>query len=166
MAESYIGEIRMVGFNFAIEGWAICDGSLLPISEYSALFNLIGTTYGGDGVNTFGIPDMRGRIPIHQGNGYVQGQTGGTETVTLNKNQIPAHTHTLNASSGTGTQSSPASGVWAASSLEQFSPAAGSTPMSVYALSSMGGSQPHNNLPPFLCVNFIISLFGVYPSQN
>ncbi len=170
MSTPYIGEIRVVGFNFAPINWAPCDGRLLPISEYDALFNLLGTTYGGDGVNTFALPNLQGRIPLHQGSlggiPYIIGEFAGTETVTLTTNQIPAHAHTLNAQSGAGSQSSPSGGVWASSSLDQYSAASPTTQMSPTSLQNSGGSQPHENMPPFLCVNFVISLFGVYPSQN
>jgi microcystin-dependent protein len=166
MAESYIGEVRMAGFNFAPQGWAFCDGSLLSIAEFSVLFNLIGTTYGGNGTTTFALPDLRGRIAFHQGNGYVIGESAGSETVTLTTSQIPAHSHPFNAQSGAGTQPSPSGGVWAKSSLDQFSTGSPSGEMAATSLQSSGGSQPHDNLPPFLVVNYIISLFGVYPSQN
>jgi microcystin-dependent protein len=161
--------ITMFGGNFAPAGWMFCQGQLLPISEYETLYNLIGTTFGGDGQNTFGLPDLRGRIPVHQGGSFVLGQIGGTETVTLTLNQIPVHTHTQlaqNASSST-TSTSPTNNV----------PSAGpswfttNAPVSADALanpaaSTVGGSQPHDNMPPYLVVSFIISLFGVYPSQN
>ena len=170
MGQPFIGEIRMAGFNFAPVGWQFCDGQLLAITEYEALFNLIGTTYGGDGMLTFGLPNLQGRIPIHQGNGgggeYVMGQAAGAETVTLSVNQIPAHNHTLNAQSGAGTQPSPSNGVWAASSLNQFSGSAGTGQMAASSIASAGGGQPHDNMPPFLVVNFIIALFGIFPSQG
>jgi len=166
MSEPYVGEIRMVGFNFAPAGWAFCDGSLVPISENETLFNLIGTTYGGDGQTTFGLPNLLGRIPVHQGNGYVIGSPGGTETVTLDLNQIPVHTHALNANTAAGNKPSPVGGVWASSSLEQFGTGAPSTSMSATALKQAGGDLPHSNLSTFQAINFVISLFGVYPSQN
>lgn len=166
MSQPYIGEIRMAGFNFAPAGWAFCNGQLLPIADYSALFNLIGTTYGGDGENTFGLPNLQCRIPFHQGNGFVLAQISGTENVTLTTNQIPAHTHSLAANSSGGTQPGPGGGLWAASSLDQFSTEAPSHSMAATAIASTGGSQPHDNMPPFLAVNFIISLFGIYPSQS
>ena len=165
MSQPYVGEIRMVGFNFAPAGWALCDGQLLPISGYETLFNLIGTTYGGDGQTTFGLPDLQSRIPFHQGNGMVLGENGGSETVTLTMNEIPAHSHLLEGQSGAGSQSSPAGGVWAASSLDQFSTGAPTTSMAAL-LQQSGGGQPHDNMPPFLVVNFVISLFGIFPSQN
>jgi microcystin-dependent protein len=172
MSQPYVGEIRMVGFNFAPEGWAFCNGQVLPISQNEALFSLIGTTYGGDGVSNFNLPNLQGRIPFHQGSKagstMVIGQISGTENVTLTTAQIPAHTHALVAAQGanSGTQPSPAGGLWAGSTLGQFSTETPADSMAPGALQSTGGSQPHDNLPPFLVVNFIISLYGVYPSQN
>ena len=166
MSQPYIGEIRMVGFNFVPVGWAFCDGSLLSISEYDVLFNLIGTTYGGDGTTNFALPDLRGRIPVHVGTGYVLAQKAGTETVTLNLSEIPGHTHALNVQTAAGNKPSPAGGVWAASSLEQFTSVTPSTSMASSALTQAGGDQPHSNLSTYQAVNFVIALFGVYPVQN
>lgn len=166
MAQPYVGEIRMFAGNFAPAGWMFCEGILLPISEYETLFQLIGTTYGGDGQSTFGLPDLRGRIPVHQGNGFVLAETGGVENTTLTVSQIPAHTHTLLAQSKPGKFSSPANAVPAASALRQFSANVPQTAMAATAISSIGGSQPHNNFMPYLCVNFIISLFGIFPSPT
>lgn len=170
MATPYIGEIRIAGFNFAPQGWALCNGQTLPISQYDALFNLIGTTYGGDGVNTFALPNLQSRIPFHQGTGagnsMVLGQISGTESVTLITSQIPSHTHALNANSAAGSQPSPGNGVWAASNLDQFSTEAATHALDPSAILPTGGNQPHDNIPPFLVVNFIIALFGVYPSQG
>jgi microcystin-dependent protein len=171
MSEAYIGEIRMFAGNFAPLGWAFCDGSLQSIAENSTLFNLIGTTYGGDGINTFALPDLRSRVPIHLGNNgantYVIGQSGGVEQVTLTVGQLPAHNHApALASTATTGSSSPAGGVWAnGPGIKQYS---GSAPTGTMApgTNAMGGSQPHDNMLPFLAVNYIISLFGVYPSQN
>ncbi len=165
MSSPFIGEIRMFGGNFAPVGWAFCDGSLIPIAENDALFNLIGTTYGGDGVNTFGLPDLRSRIPYHVGPGFTLAQTGGAETVTLTNNQIPSHAHVPQAKSTQGGQSSPANNVWALSGSNQFTSTAPSLAMDPAALGLSGGSQPHDNMTPFLAVNFILSLFGIFPSQ-
>jgi len=156
----------MVGFNFAPVDWMFCNGQLLPISEYSTLYNLIGTTYGGDGQSTFGLPNLQGRIPFHQGSSLVLGQPSGTETVTLTTGQLPIHTHSLAASSAGGTQASPAGGLWAQSILEEFSTEANSHTMDPSTIVATGGSQPHDNMPPFLVINFVISLFGIFPSQN
>jgi len=170
MGTPYIGEIRMVGFNFAPIDWALCNGQLLPISQNDALFNLIGTTYGGDGQNTFALPNLQSRIPFHMGsnagNTLILGELAGTETVTLTTNQLPIHTHSLAASSAGGTQASPAGGLWAQSILEQFSTEAKSHTMDPSTIAATGGGQPHDNMPPFLVVNFIIALYGIYPSQN
>lgn len=157
----------MFGGNFAPAGWMFCEGQLLPISENETLFQLIGTTYGGDGQDTFALPDLRGRIPIHQGNGFVLAETGGVEEVTLTVSQIPAHSHGLTATNTPGTQSSPA-GNRLAQSLNVV-PYINEAPEGTFratAVGSVGGSQPHTNLQPYLCVNFIISLFGIFPSPS
>jgi len=171
MSQPYVGEIRMFGGNFAPAGWMFCEGQLLPISEYDTLFNLIGTTYGGDGQSTFALPDLRGRLPIHMGQGgglssRTIGENGGVETVTLTTNQIPSHSHVALGQSATGNQSSPSGNVWAASSLNQFSSSAANVTMSPASVGNNGGSQPHDNFMPYLCVSFIISLFGVFPSAT
>jgi microcystin-dependent protein len=162
----YIGEIRMFAGNFAPAGWAFCDGQLLAISTNSALFQLIGTFYGGDGQATFALPNLQSRFPVHQGTGFAIGQTGGTETVTLTAQQMPAHSHVPEAYNGQGTASSPSSNVWAESALNNYSATAPSASMDPAALGTAGGSQPHDNMPPYLVINFIIALFGVYPTQN
>jgi len=175
MAQPYVGEIRMFAGNFAPAGWMLCDGQLLPISEYDTLFIVLGTTYGGDGQETFALPDLRGRLPIHMGTAssgttYQIGESGGVETVTLTTQQIPIHTHAHLCSSGGGTTSSdPANSVASTTDLSQYSTAGSDgTQMGTPAMSSdaTGGSQPHENLAPFLCVNFIISLFGLFPSPT
>jgi len=168
MSSPFIGEIRMFGGNFAPAGWAFCNGALMPISENDALFNLIGTTYGGDGQSTFALPNLQSRIPIHAGPGFVLAQTGGTETVTLITNQIPAHSHAAQANSAPGTQTGPGNGLWASTSpsLNQYSTNAPTLNMDPAAIGQAGGSQPHDNMAPFLAVNFILSLFGIFPSQT
>ncbi|HWX55385.1 MAG TPA: tail fiber protein [Verrucomicrobiae bacterium] len=167
MSSPFIGEIRMFAGNFAINGWAFCDGALTPISQNDALFNLIGTTYGGDGQTTFALPNLQSRVPVHVGPGFALGQTGGVETVTLTTSQIPSHSHLPQAFSNAGTQTSPANNVWANSSLGQFDNTnPPDSTMDPAAMGSTGGSQPHDNMVPFLVVNFIISLFGIFPSQN
>jgi microcystin-dependent protein len=154
--------------NFAPSGWAICDGSILPIAENDVLFNLIGITYGGDGQSTFALPDLRGRAPIHQGNGFVIGQAGGVEAVTLTINQLPVHNHVPQAAIGaTGNPAnSPAGNVWSGWTGGQFTTQAPAVNMNAAAINTDGGSQPHDNMVPFLAINFIISLFGVFPSQG
>ncbi len=170
MGSPYIGEIRMFGGNFAPAGWAFCDGSLLAISEYDALFSLIGTTYGGDGQNTFALPDLRSRVPLHMGSAsgsvYVLGQNGGEEQVTLVVSQLPAHSHATVAYSGSGSQTSPQGNVWAQSANLPYSANQPASPMDPAAVGPDGGNQPHDNMVPFVGINFIISLFGVYPSVN
>lgn len=166
MSSPFIGEIRMFGGNFAPVGWAFCNGALIPISENDALFNLIGTTYGGDGQSTFALPNLQSRVPVHVGPGFALGQSGGVETVTLTTSQIPSHSHTPLANTA-GTQASPAVNFWANSSLGQFdntNPA--DSTAAPQAISTAGGSQPHDNMIPFLAVNFILSLFGIFPSQT
>lgn len=170
MSEPYVGEIRMVGFNFAPLDWALCDGQLLAISQNETLFELIGTTYGGDGQTTYALPNLQSRIPFHMGsNGQttlVLGQIAGSETVTLVTSEIPAHGHPLAANSENGTQPTPAGGVWAASPLGQFSTETSSNTMDPSTMTATGGGQPHDNMPPYQVVNFIISLYGIYPSQS
>jgi len=172
MSNPYVGEIRIFAGNFAPVGWAFCDGSIVPISENETLFNLIGTTYGGDGQSTFALPDLRGRVPIHQGFGggasYVIGELSGVETVTLTTNQIPGHSHVPQAAIGaTGNPAnSPANNVWSGWTGGQFTTQAPGVSMSAAAVGSAGGSQLHDNMPSFLAINFIISLFGIYPSQT
>ena len=170
MSTPFIGEIRMFGGNFAPVGWAFCNGQLMSISQNDALFSLIGTTYGGDGQQTFGLPDLQGRIPVNQGTGFSLGQTGGTETVTLTTQQIPSHTHPPQCKSTGGELGSPQNAVWAASTANQtiYSDAAPtpSLTMNSTTMANDGGNQPHDNMMPFLAVSFIIALEGIYPSQN
>lgn len=167
MAQPYVGEIRMFAGNFAPAGWQFCEGQLLPISENETLFQLIGTTYGGDGQSTFAMPDLRGRIPIHQGNGFILAETGGAEEITLTTQQIPAHTHPLLASTTAGSQITPGGNVPAASfNVTPYINDSTNAAMSAQAVTSLGGSQPHTNFQPYLCVNFIISLFGIFPSPT
>ncbi|MDR7316994.1 tail fiber protein [Brevibacillus nitrificans] len=171
MGQPYVGEIRMFGGNFAPVGWEFCNGQLLSISENGTLYQLIGTTYGGDGVNTFALPDLRGRIPLHMGQlsggaDYVQGTMGGVETVTLTVNQIPSHTHIPIAESGAGADT-PVGNTWAKQPQSGYSSSTTSlVNMNVNAIAPAGGSQPHENMMPSLTINFIISLYGTYPSQN
>jgi len=168
MSQPYVGEIRMFAGNFAPAGWMFCEGQLLPISEYETMFNLIGTTYGGDGQSTFALPDLRGRLPLHQGNGFTLAEPGGVEEVTLTVSQMPAHTHPLIATSTAAASSSISGNVLAQTSQFDIylqNPAS-LAPMAAQSISFDGGSQPHDNFQPYLCVDFIISLFGVFPSQT
>jgi microcystin-dependent protein len=172
MSEPYIGEIRMFGGNFAPAGWAFCNGQLMPISENDALFTLLGTMYGGDGQETFGLPDLQGRIPLHFGQGpgisqnYQMGEKAGVESVTLTVNQLPSHNHALIASSDPANATGPGGNVLAnpVNTFPYF-PAAGGLQLNAQTLAPQGGSQPHDNMMPFLVVSFIISLFGIFPHQ-
>lgn len=169
MAQPYVGEIRMFAGNFAPAGWMFCEGQLLPISENETLFQLIGTTYGGDGQETFSLPDLRGRIPIHQGNGFILAETGGVEEVTLTVQQIPNHNHTLLGTGGLATTNDVANNVPANSTGATVFPYGTDVPtttLSPQSLVPSGGSQPHTNFQPYLCIDFIISLFGIFPSQT
>jgi microcystin-dependent protein len=173
MGVPYVGEIRMFAGNFPPNGWAFCWGQLMAISENDTLYNLIGTTYGGDGQTTFGLPDLRGRVPIHQGQGpgitqnYSIGELGGVEEVTLTQQQLPNHTHTLVASSDPGNATTPTGNVLA-NPLNTFPyfPSTASLQLNAQSLTPAGGSQPHTNMMPFLAISFIISLFGIYPSPT
>ncbi len=171
MSEPYIGEIRMFGGNYAPQGWAFCNGQLIPISENEALFNLIGTTFGGDGQSTFALPNLQSRVPMHMGTGgggtYALGQQGGVEMVTLTVNQMPGHTHTPAANTA-GSGTNPTGSVWAGNTdAAQFAPPAQiNGQMNAQAIQPVGGSQPHDNMIPYLAVSFIISLYGIYPTQS
>ena len=168
----YVGEIRMFAGNFAPNGWMFCEGQTLPIAENDVLFQLIGTTYGGDGQETFNLPNLASRVPIHMGTGpdgttYQIGEMAGTEQETLTTQQIPIHTHPFLGSEQNGTEPNPTGGFSATSTTLQ--PYVQETPSAAFAATSItpaGGSQPHENTQPFLCINFIISLFGVFPSQT
>lgn len=170
MSQPYIGEVRLVGFNFAPYGWSICNGQTISIADNSALFQLIGTTYGGDGQNTFLLPNLQGRIPIHQGsngsNTYVPGQLGGVESVTLLMNNFPAHNHTLSAVSTAGGSNSPTSNV-AATLANVYVTEAPTAAMNAAAIGpSGGGNQPHDNTQPYVALNWVIALYGIFPSQG
>lgn len=165
MAQPYVGEIRIFAGNFAPVGWAFCAGQLLPISENVMLFQLIGTTYGGDGQSTFALPDLRGRLPVHQGNGVVLAEAGGAEEVTLTLNQLPTHTHPMQASPQLASSPNPQGNLTARSTtVDLYINEAPSVNLHAQAISLAGGSQPHSNFQPYLCVNHIISLFGIFPS--
>jgi microcystin-dependent protein len=180
MAESFLGEIRMVGWNFAANGWALCNGQLMSINQNTALFSLLGTTYGGDGVSTFALPNLQGRVPIHQGTGpglspYTIGEIAGSENITLLTNQMPQHNHLVAVSNQPGAVADPTN-----ATLAQGNSGSGRTPVPVsdYVASTVtgslapttisiaGGNQPHSNIQPFLCINFIIALVGIFPSRG
>jgi microcystin-dependent protein len=167
MGQPYVGEIRIFAGNFAPAGWQFCEGQLLPISENETLFQLIGTTYGGDGQSTFALPDLRGRLPVHQGNGFVLAETGGVEQVTLTTNQIPVHTHTLTATTSIASDTEAAGRIPAqTSTYDAYQSNPANSPMAPQSVTGVGGSQPHENLQPYLCLSFIISLFGIFPSPT
>ena len=174
MSNPFIGEIRMFGGTFAPAGWSFCSGQLMPISQNDALFTLIGTTFGGDGQETFGIPDLQGRIPVHQGTNpgtgtsYQIGEKAGTESVTLTTNQIPIHNHGLVVSSAVAQGTNPQGSLLGQSTqaklyIDGLSP---NQSLNTQDVAPSGGSQPHDNMQPYLTINFIISLFGIFPSQN
>src|SRR5687767_7731741 len=167
MAQPYVGEIRMFAGNFPPAGWLFCDGQLLPISENEVSFQLIGTTYGGDGETTFALPNLQSRIPIHQGNGFILAETGGAEEITLTVSQIPAHSHPFLATLNPGGTTNPQPNLTANSpNVGLYIEDIATTNMSAQAIGPVGGSQPHTNLQPYLCINFIISLFGIFPSPT
>ncbi|HZS47999.1 MAG TPA: tail fiber protein [Blastocatellia bacterium] len=174
MSSPYVGEIRMFGGSFAPVGWALCQGQTIPISQNDTLFNLIGTTYGGDGQETFDLPNLAGRVPVHQGQGpgisqnYVIGETGGVEGVTLTTQQIPNHSH-LPACNNTSAGATTNGGVWGTAPTTAntfYGPTPANVAFNAQAIQPQGGSQPHENMQPFLVVTFIISLFGIFPTQN
>jgi len=173
MSSPYVGEIRMFGSSFAPVGWALCQGQTLPISQNDTLFTLIGTTYGGDGQNTFNLPDLQGRVPVHQGQGpassqtYVIGESGGVEQVTLTTHQLPQHNHALEVSADLGSQGDPTGLLYAQNTqILMYTQDTASKFFTPTMLQPVGGSQPHENMQPFLVISFIISLYGIYPTQT
>lgn len=167
MAEPFLGEIRIFSFVFAPKGWALCNGQLLPINQNQALFALMGTMYGGNGQTNFALPNLRGRVPLHFGDGVTLGQQGGASAVALNATQIPQHTHGFNASASPGTQVSPAGNLLAqnARGTPGFRSASGAT-MAAGMISQTGGNQPHTNMQPYLVLSFCVALQGIFPSQT
>lgn len=169
MSEPFIGEIRMAAFNFAPRGWAMCNGQLLPINQNQALFSLLGTMYGGNGQTNFALPNLQGRVPVHVGAGVQQGQAGGSESVTLTATQLPAHSHTLYGSANQATTNGPAGNVLAQRTRGGalvFGPTANAALAPASLQPASGGSQPHTNLQPYLAINFVIALQGIFPSYN
>ena len=179
MGQPYVGEIRMFGGNFAPNGWMLCQGQLLAISEYEVLFNLIGTMYGGDGQSTFQLPDLQSRVPIHMGTGgggtYIQGQAAGVENVTLTVTQIPSHNHAVQVATGPANQNVPATNSILSTEAESVAnraqvylayAATNQVQLAAQTVGPAGGNQPHSNIQPILAINFIISLYGIYPTQN
>lgn len=170
MSEPFLSEIKIVGFNFAPRSWAFCDGQILPINQNQSLYSLLGTTFGGDGRTTFALPDLRGRVPIHFGDGYTLGQKGGQENVTLSASEIPAHTHVLNAVSSESTagnsQNVANNSLGTGTPNNLYSNVAGNQSLAASAVTTGGGSQAHENRQPFLVLNFCIALQGLFPSRN
>ena len=166
MSSPFVAEIRIFPFNFPPKGWAFCDGQLLPINQNQALFSLLGTTYGGDGRVNFGLPDLRGRVPLHMGNGHTLGERGGEQAHTLSISEIPTHTHTLQASSTPGNTPISTNDVLSSAQGQLFGPAANLTSLLPGAVANVGGSQAHLNMQPFLTLTFCIALQGIFPSQS
>ena len=165
MGSPFLGEIRIIGFNYPPKGWSFCDGQLLAIQQNQALFSILGTTYGVNGVNTFALPDLRGRTPIYVGNGHVLGEKAGEENHAVSLSEMPAHNHLVSASSAAPNQGSPLNGEWA-SQTSSYSTAAANTVLNPSAIANAGGNQPHSNLQPYLVLNFVIALVGIFPSRN
>ncbi|MEW6021172.1 MAG: tail fiber protein [Pseudomonadota bacterium] len=169
MSDAYLGEIRAISFNFPLKGWAFCNGQQLPINQNQALFALLGTTYGGNGQTTFALPDLRSRMPVHFGNGFTLGQAGGEQAHTLTQAEMPQHTHVLEANTGLATSASPAGALLGKKGRlgrDVFAPAGNLTSLHPASVTSAGGNQPHDNMQPFLTLNFVIALTGIFPSQN
>lgn len=165
MATPYLSEIRIFSFNFPPKGWALCNGQLLPINQNQALFSLLGTTYGGNGTTNFALPNLQGMVPIHQGNGFALGQTGGEQNHTLIASEMPQHTHPASASSNVANQGVATNNFWANGNQPAYAVSPDGL-MSSAAVSSVGGSQPHNNMPPYLVLTICIALQGIFPSRN
>jgi microcystin-dependent protein len=165
MTEPFLSEVKIVSFNFAPKGWALCNGQLLPINQNQALFSLLGTTYGGNGQTNFALPNLQGRIPIHMGNGHTQGEVSGEENHTLTASEMAAHSHVVSASATDPTQGLPTGNMWA-NGAGAYSSAAPNSSMLPASISNVGGSQPHANTQPYLVLNFVIALQGIFPSRN
>lgn len=166
MSEPFLGEVKIVGFNFAPRGWATCDGQILPINQNQSLYSLLGTTYGGDGRTTFALPDLRGRTPLHFASGFTQGARSGEENHTLTTGETPSHTHALKGSSDAANSASPAGLAYARSAMPVYGAAANLTAMNAGVVANAGGGQAHNNMQPVLVVNFVIALQGLFPPRN
>jgi microcystin-dependent protein len=165
MSQPFLGEIKIISWNFSPKGWAFCNGQFLPINQNQALFSILGTMYGGNGQTTFALPDFRGRVPIHQGSGFIEGQAGGQEFHTVTMSEMPAHNHFVNASNLPGTVNTPSGNYLANSNVSPYRTTADTT-LSPTEITNVGGSQPHENRQPFIVLNFIIALIGIFPSRN
>jgi microcystin-dependent protein len=166
MAEPFLSEIRIMSFNFAPRGWALCNGQTLPINQNQALFSLLGTTYGGNGQTTFALPNLRGQVPIHEGSGHTLGEQAGSKAVTINIQQLPTHLHGFQGTNTTGTLNSPGGDVYGVSQTPIYAQPGGLLTINPGTTGNVGGSQPHNNMMPYLVLNFCIALQGIFPSQN
>jgi microcystin-dependent protein len=166
MSEPFLSEIKIVSFNFPPKGWALCNGQLLPINQNQALFALLGTTYGGNGQTNFALPNIRGRVPIHMGNGHTLGEAAGSTSVTVNIQQLPTHIHLLQATSNAAVGDDASNSVLAQAGLNAYAAFSAGAAMGPQSTTSVGGSQPHNNMMPYLTLNFIIALQGIFPSHN
>jgi len=165
VSEPFLGEIKIISWNFPPKGWAFCNGQLLPINQNQALFSILGTTYGGDGRVNFALPNLQGRVPVHVGDGIVLGERAGETAHTLNISEMPAHNHVPVSNSASATQTGAAGNLWGSSNVNPYAPAA-NTAMNPASILPVGGSQPHENMSPYLVLNFIIALQGIFPSQN
>ena len=165
MSEQFLGEIKIMSFNFPPKGWAFCNGQFLPINQNQALFSLLGTMYGGNGQTTFALPDLRGRVPIHVGNGHTQGEAAGQQAHAVTSSEMPAHTHTFGASQSNANTPVPANNLFGTSN-NMYAAATNLTSVNAQTITSVGGSQPHENMQPYLVVSYIISLFGIFPTQS
>lgn len=165
MSDQFLGEIRLLSFNYAPKGWALCNGQLLPINQNQALFSLLGTMYGGDGRLNFALPNLQGRVPVHIGAGFTQGQSGGEQAHTLGISELPDHSHLINASSNPADASDPTGAIWADGAKSNYA-ANPNTTMDPASVLPAGASQPHDNMSPYLTINFCIALQGIFPSQN
>jgi microcystin-dependent protein len=166
MAEPFLSEIRIFGGTNAPKGWAQCNGQFMPINQNQALFSLLGTTYGGNGQTTFALPNLRGRVPIHVGSGHTLGEAAGSSSVTVNIQQLPTHTHLMQASNAAATQDTPGGNYLAKPSIPGYGPPASLVTMNAANIGAVGGSQAHNNMMPYLVLNFCIALIGIFPSPN